>query len=123
MIPPQSTVFLATGRQTLSAFAGLEGCRLLCRVVDPPDTAFPFENGQYLIGRPPFSVEEECALFTREKIDYLVVKNAGGTGGRAKLVAAREMGIPVVMISRPQQPPGDKAATVGEAMDWIRGLA
>ncbi|MEP2781065.1 MAG: cobalt-precorrin-6A reductase [Pseudoruegeria sp.] len=113
-----SRVFLAVGRQTLTEFSSLTGSHLICRQIDAPETQFPFPNGEFLVGRPPFSVEDEAALFQRLQIDWLVVKNAGGAASKTKLTAARQLGIPVLMLERPLQPVGDKVKTVGEAMAW-----
>ena len=71
-IPIGATVFLATGRQTLGQFSNLQGRRLICRQIDPPDGPFPFENGEFLVGRPPFSIAEEVELFARLGVDWLV---------------------------------------------------
>ncbi|MEO0905881.1 MAG: precorrin-6A/cobalt-precorrin-6A reductase, partial [Pseudomonadota bacterium] len=57
-IPRGSVVFLGTGRQTLARFANLQGCEVICRQIDPPTEPFPFAGGRYLVGRPPFSVED-----------------------------------------------------------------
>jgi len=121
-IAPGSTVFLATGRQTLDRFANLSNCRLICRQIDPPDRPFPFPNGEFLVGRPPFSIAEETELFKKLAVDWLVVKNAGGEAPRSKLIAARELGIKVAMINRPSQPVGPKVTTVAEALAWIEAL-
>jgi len=122
-IPPGSTVFLATGRKTLPYFANLTGRKLICRQIDPPDGAFPFENGRFLVGRPPFSLAEEVSLFKNLHIDWLVVKNAGGTASRSKLDAARELKIPVAMVQRPAPTGGAQVETVEQALNWVRGLA
>jgi precorrin-6A/cobalt-precorrin-6A reductase len=116
------TVFLATGRQTLERFRNLSGRRLICRQIDPPTGPFPFPNGEFLVGRPPFSVEQEVALFSRLGVDWLVVKNAGGTASRSKLDAARELAISVAMIERPKPLACEQVETVGQAMAWVRGL-
>lgn len=121
-IAPGATVFLATGRQTLHRFANLSTCRLICRQIDPPDRDFPFPNGAFLLGRPPLSVEEETELFRRLGIDWLIVKNAGGAAPRSKLIAARELGIKVAMITRPPQPDAPRVATVEDALAWIEKL-
>ncbi|MEM1374087.1 MAG: cobalt-precorrin-6A reductase [Pseudomonadota bacterium] len=118
-IPEGARVFLATGRQTLDRFAGLAGRYLICRQIDPPERAFPFPNGEFLVGRPPFSVADEVALFRKLRIDWLVVKNAGGRMSATKLTAARQLGLPVAMIARPPQPPGERARTVEEAVAWL----
>ncbi len=121
-IPPDATVFLGTGRQTLDRFANLVGRHVICRQIDPPDGPFPFAGGEFLVGRPPFSVEDEVALFSRLGVDWLVVKNAGGVASRTKLTAARQLGIPVLMIARP--PLGDwrRVESVAAALDWARSL-
>ncbi|OSP54283.1 cobalt-precorrin-6A reductase [Pseudoruegeria sp. SK021] len=115
-----ATVFLATGRQTLAHFAALSDCRLYCRQIDAPEVPFPFANGAFLIGRPPFSVPDEAALFSRLKIDWLVVKNAGGQPSRSKLDAARQIGLPVLMIARPSATGAPEVETVAAALQWLR---
>lgn len=122
LIPEEATVFLGTGRQTLERFANLTGRRVICRQIDPPEGPFPFPGGEFLIGRPPFSVEDEVALFDRLGVDWLVVKNAGGAASGTKLTAARQLGIPVLMIARP--PVGDwpTVATVDDALHWVLAL-
>lgn len=114
------TVFLGTGRQTLDRFANLKGCRVICRQIDPPTGPFPFAGGEFLVGRPPFPVADEVDLFQRLKVDWLIVKNAGGARSATKLTAARQLGIPVLMIRRPAMPAGDKANTIGAALAWVR---
>jgi precorrin-6A/cobalt-precorrin-6A reductase len=121
-IPPAATVFLATGRQSLARFENLADRRLICRQIDPPEAPFPYPNGSFLIGRPPFSEPTELALFKRLGIDWLVVKNAGGLASGTKLVAARALGIRVAMIARPTPPVCTQVQTAAQAMDWVRRL-
>ena len=121
LIPPGRTVFLGTGRQTLEKFRNLEGRRVICRQIDPPTAPFPFEGGEFLIGRPPFSVAHERDLFAALGIDWIVVKNAGGEASRTKLTAAQDLGIPVLMIRRPAPPAGAAITdSVAAAIDWAR---
>lgn len=119
-IPEGARVFLATGRRGLDAFADLSRASLFCRRTDGRDERFPYPNGLYVHGRPPFSVAQEVSTFSRLGIDWLVARNSGGTASRAKLEAARELGIKVAMIRRPPQPSGPKVETVAEAMAWVR---
>lgn len=121
-VPTGSTVFLATGRQTLDRFAALEGCRVLCRQIDPPTAPFPFAGGEFIISRPPFTVDREIELFAALGVDWLVVKNAGGTESRTKLVAARHLRIPVLLLRRPPMPDAPRVTTVQAALDWVRAL-
>ncbi|WP_120501101.1 cobalt-precorrin-6A reductase [Roseovarius sp. EL26] len=118
-----SVVFLATGRQTLTRFENLSDCRLICRQIDPPDGPFPFKNGEFRIGRPPFSVEEEINLFKDLRVNWLVVKNAGGQASYSKLEAARELDIKVAIIRRPALLPGATIVqTVEAALSWVADL-
>ena len=117
-----STVFLATGRQTLDRFKGLQESALYVRQIDSAPGEFPFPRGGWVVGRAPFPVEDEIALFERLGIDWLVVRNAGGEASRSKLDAARELGIRVAMIRRPPQPEGLTVETVAAAVDWVRRL-
>ncbi|MEL6684724.1 MAG: cobalt-precorrin-6A reductase [Pseudomonadota bacterium] len=121
-IPPGSVVFLGTGRQTLARFANLQGCEVICRQIDPPTGPFPFAGGRYLVGRPPFSVEDELALFQDLGVDFLVVKNAGGAPSRTKLTAARALRLPVLMIARPPKGDWPIVETVADAIAWVRAL-
>ncbi len=121
-VPIGDVVFLATGRQTLHRFENMTGRKLICRQIDKSEGEFPFEGGEYLIGRPPFSVEEEVELFTRYKVDWLVVKNAGGKLSQSKLVAARQLQMPVLMIRRPPLLDCKQVETSQAALDWVRGL-
>ena len=119
-IPEGSRVFVATGRQTLRRYENMEGRQMICRQIDPPSGPFPLKSGYFLMGRPPFSVQSEVQLFTRLKIDWLIVKNAGGAASRSKLEAARQLNMPVAMIRRPLQPEGAKLETIAAALGWVR---
>lgn len=121
-VPEGMTVFLATGAQGLDRFANLRGRRVYCRRIDRPRKPFPFEGGEYLTGKPPFSVEDEIRLFQRLGIDWLIVKNSGGVASRSKLDAARELGMEVALLRRPPIPDAIVHTTVEEALAWVRGL-
>ncbi len=122
-ILPNARVFLATGRQTLKSFGNLQDCYLICRQIDPPETPFPFPNGEYLVGRPPFSIEDEVCLFKELRVDVIVVKNAGGDASRSKLDAAKALKMPVVMINRPPRLEADIVTSVSDAERWVANFA
>jgi len=112
------SVFLTTGRQGIGAFAHLSG-RVLVRSVDPPEEPLP-AGATLLLGRGPFHVADELALLREHAVDVVVTKDSGGGMTDAKLTAARELGIPVVLVRRPPLPDGvDVAATVEEAVAWL----
>ncbi len=121
-VPEGATVFLGTGPQGLGRFANLTGRRVICRRIDPPRAPFPFPGGEFLVGRPPFSLADETRLFRRLGVDWLVVKNSGGDASRSKLDAARALGIRVALMRRPAQPDAPRFETVEAALDWVRGL-
>jgi precorrin-6A/cobalt-precorrin-6A reductase len=110
-------VFLTTGRRDLAAFAGLGGW-FLVRSVDPPEPPLP-GRVEVLLDRGPFTVEGELALMRRHRIDVLVTKDSGGAMTAAKLVAARELGIPVVLVDRPAAPDAHTVSTVDDALAWL----
>jgi precorrin-6A/cobalt-precorrin-6A reductase len=113
------SVFLSTGRKSLGAFAGLTA-RCLVRSVDPPEPPLPARTTAVL-ARGPFTVEEELALLREHEVDVVVTKDSGGAMTAAKLAAARDLGVPVVLVRRPPLPPGvPVVATVEEALDWVR---
>ncbi|MCV6596031.1 MAG: cobalt-precorrin-6A reductase [Mangrovicoccus sp.] len=119
-IPPGAVVFLATGGQSVGEYAGLDHATVLIRVIDVPEGDFPFTRGKFLQGRPPYDAEAETALFLREAVTHLICKNAGGAAGQAKLMAARALGVPVVMIARPEGPKDRALETVEAACAWVR---
>lgn len=110
-------VFLAIGKQTLAAFAG-QNHHYLLRLVDPPETR-PLPDCTVILDRGPFTVANDLALLTAHKITHVVAKNAGGTGAAAKLIAARQLGLPVILIDRPAVPARRVVANVDQVMDWL----
>jgi precorrin-6A/cobalt-precorrin-6A reductase len=71
-----------------------------------------------LLDRGPFTVAGELALLTEHHIDVLVSKDSGGT--TAKLDAARELELPVVLVDRPPLPSATETApTVAAAIAWL----
>jgi precorrin-6A/cobalt-precorrin-6A reductase len=111
------SVFLAIGRQEAGAFAGLPH-RWLLRVVDAGPTPLP--GAEVVVARGPFDVEGDLALMQAHGVQVVVAKNAGGTGARAKLEAARALGLPVVMVARPPVPPRDTVESAEAAMRWLQ---
>ncbi|MGB7712130.1 MAG: cobalt-precorrin-6A reductase [Microcoleus sp.] len=112
-------VFLTIGRQELAAFAGLESIWCLMRAIDPPALNTPVPKGKLLLDRGPFTLENERQLLREYQIDTIVSKNSGGDATYAKIVAAREQGIPVVMVQRPPIPDVEQVADVAGAFSWL----
>jgi precorrin-6A/cobalt-precorrin-6A reductase len=115
---PDGRVLLTTGRQGVGVFAGLPQ-RFWLRAVEPPAPLERPGRCELLLERGPFTLDSERSLLRRLAIDVLVTKNSGGPMTAAKLTAARELGLPVVIIDRPPLPPGvDVAADVPTAVTW-----
>jgi precorrin-6A/cobalt-precorrin-6A reductase len=115
-------VFLTTGRQGLAAFAGLDRLWFLARTVDPPDPPLPARL-ELVLDRGPYTVDGELALLRAHRIDVLVTKDSGGDQTAAKLTAARQLGIPVVVVARTPAPAAPTVSTVDEAVAWVLAVA
>ena len=84
---------------------------------EPIPPALP--NVTYVIGQGPFSVADEISTLRAHRIDVLVAKNSGGIASRTKLDAARELGLPVILVERPEQVQATTLTTVAEALEWV----
>lgn len=115
---PGDRVFLTTGRQDIGVFAGCPQY-FLARSVEPPEPPLP-QRLHVLLDRGPFTVDGEVALMREHAVDVLVTKDSGGDQTSAKLVAARRLGLPVVVVRRPPAPAAPTVETVDAAVDWIR---
>ncbi|MFI1395682.1 cobalt-precorrin-6A reductase [Streptomyces sp. NPDC020681] len=98
-------VFLTTGRLGLAAFADLGQLRFLVRSVEAPGPPLP-RHTSVILERGPFTVDGERELLRTHRIDVLVTKDSGGPATAAKLTAARELSVPVVVVRRPPAPDG-----------------
>jgi precorrin-6A/cobalt-precorrin-6A reductase len=117
-----SRVFLTTGRSGVGPFTSSHAWFLI-RVVTPPDAVVLPRNHEVLLSRGPYGYADERALLRDNRIDVLVTKNSGGELTEAKLKAAADLGIAIVMIDRPPLPAGvDAVGTVDEAVAWVAGL-
>ena len=114
-----SRVFLAIGKQQLDLFATKPQHHYLLRLVDAPAAPLPLPNTTVILARGPFDVAGDTALMRDHAITHVVAKNAGGTGARAKLDAARALGLPVIMADRPRLPQVATASTMAGVMDWL----
>ena len=111
-------VFLAVGRMHLEVFAAQSQHNYLLRLVDEPD-GLPLPNAHVVVARGPFTESGDRALMQRHGTQLVVSRNAGGTGARAKLDAARALGLPVLMIDRPVLPQRTELSSVAEVLDWL----
>jgi len=112
-------VFLTVGRQELSAFAHLQDIWFLMRMIDPPVAGVLVPPGVILCDRGPFTLPQEKNILIQHNIDTLVSKNSGGDATYAKIVAARELGVQVVMVNRPAVTGGEQVTDTDAAVAWL----
>lgn len=112
-------IFLTVGRQELAAFAHLKEMWFIMRMIDPPAADAVVPPGIVLCDRGPFTLHNERQILIHHNIDAIVSKNSGGDATYAKIIAARELGLKVVMVNRPATPPGEQVADVDGALAWL----
>ncbi len=113
-------VFLTVGQKDLAPFAVAPWHSYVVRSVDPPPPETLPPQAEVITARGPFAEPDERRLLVERRIEVLVTKNSGGEATRPKLAAARALGLPVVMVARPDPPPGvERVATAAEAVAWL----
>lgn len=121
LLPEHARAFVTIGRNEIRTFLSREDVSGLARMIEPPEISLP-PRWTLLLDRPPFTVAHERLLMTDHAITWLVTKNAGGSATEAKLVAARKLRIPVIMVERPVKPPAQSFATASELASSVRRL-
>jgi len=109
-------VFLPLGQKELIKFEAVPRHRYLIRAVESFDPPLNLPKASYIKARPPFDKASERELLTRHNIDVMIVKNSGGNASYAKIVAARDLGIEVIVLSRPFVPAIDHARNVADVV-------
>jgi precorrin-6A/cobalt-precorrin-6A reductase len=112
-------VFLSLGRLDLHAFAPAPQHHYVARTIDPPQQQELPPDIRFLQARGPFAQADEIRLLRDEKIEVVVSKNSGGSATYAKIEAARELGLPVVMIARPDKAAGHVVLSAEQAVAWL----
>lgn len=118
---PPRRIMLAIGRMHLAEFAVRPQHHYLLRLVDEPAEPPPLPDHTVIVDRGPFIAAGDRQLMQTHRVGLVVSKNAGGDGARSKLIAARTLGLPVLMIDRPALPPRTEVTTVQEVLAWIGG--
>ena len=111
-------VFLAIGRQHIAPFATKSQHAYTLRFVDPPEAPLPFP-ADVIVSRGPFTLDGELEMLRTRGVMWIVARNSGGDGARAKIDAARTLGLPVIMIARPELPERQRVESVAEIMQWL----
>ena len=112
-------VFLTTGRLELAAFRAAPQHQYLVRTIDLPETDDLPSHHRVILARGPFAVADEIALMRETRAEVLVSKNSGGAASFGKIAAARDLGLPVVMIERPPGGAGAMFTALADVLGWI----
>lgn len=112
-------VFLAIGRQEIGPFRQAPQHHYLVRSVEPIDPPLKVPRAAYIVARGPFSEDDDRLLLGAHRIDAVVAKNSGGSATYGKIVAARALGIEVIMLRRPVLPEVPSVASVAECVGWL----
>jgi len=110
--------FLTTGRQSLEAFLPWANRPVLVRVVDPPDWPLP-PPWTVIRSRGPYDFATERQLMLDFAVGALLTKDSGGEHTAAKLDAAADLGIPVVVIARPPTGNAPTVTSVAAVLPWL----
>jgi precorrin-6A/cobalt-precorrin-6A reductase len=111
--------FLTSGRQSLNAFQRWVDRPVLARVVDLPEIPLP-PNWTVLTSRGPYSYAGERQTMIDHSVELLITKDSGGSYTAAKLDAAHDLDIEVVIIARPRRPTTARVESIAQAMTWLR---
>ncbi len=121
LLPASAKVLLTLGRKEVSLFFDRKDLSGLARMIEPPQIAVPM-SFKLVLQRPPFSLEEELSLLRANNVQYLLCKNSGGARAE-KLDAARNLGIPVILVQRPKKPLVPSVDSVDQALALLLGRA
>ena len=121
-LPAGAIALITTGHEGLDAFLDRNDCTLLVRLIEAPEQPMP-RHVRLILGRPPYSLEQERGLLQREAVTHLVSKNSGGEQTRAKLAAAQALGVAVLMVERPAYGPAVEAGTLDDAIAALHPAA
>jgi precorrin-6A/cobalt-precorrin-6A reductase len=113
-IPHDARVFLTTGHHELGQLEDHPAFFVVRALTRPPTLP---RRHHLVLAKGPFSLENELDLIDTHRLDLLVTKDSGGPD--AKLRAANQRRLPVILIRRPHKPPAPTATTVDEALRWL----
>ncbi|MFC3123565.1 cobalt-precorrin-6A reductase [Pseudoroseomonas globiformis] len=122
--PVPRRAFLAVGRKDLAPFAASPWHDYLIRSIDAPPAELLPPRAALITATGPFALEDERRLLWERRIEIVVAKNSGGDATFAKLQAASELGIGVILLARPEGPP--QIRTVPDArgaLAWLHDLS
>ena len=113
----------AIGRQHIAPFAAKPQHAYTLRFIDAAETLPPLKNADLIVSRGPFTLAGELEMMRARGIEWIVARNSGGAGARAKIDAAQELRLPVIMIKRPDLPERQRTENIEDVMRWLGHVA
>ena len=125
-LPPKARPFLAGGSRAVTAFVSRPDLWLLARGLKFDNDLKKYNYLSLINDFPKTQIEEEKALLTEYEISHICAKNAGGRWSFAKIEAARQLGLPVWFLARPDCQKGHQhyqiCHSLGEVSAVIKAL-
>ena len=118
-LPTNSRPFFAIGKKHAHKLHFRDDVFSIIRMIEAPDSSFGLSHGELILGRPTKNWEAECDLFKNKEITHLVLRNSGGEVGFAKIKAARNLNISIIMIKRPPIPAGTVITELEDLREWL----
>ena len=117
--PVSRRVLLTAGLKDLTPFAATPWHDYIVRSIEQPPPGLLPPSALFVAARGPFEIAGERRLLIEHRIEVIVTKNSGGGATEAKLQAARELRLPVVMLARPPVPQAEIVLAAGAALAWL----
>jgi precorrin-6A/cobalt-precorrin-6A reductase len=112
-------IFVALGRNELAPLLRAPQHEYLIRSVDPVDPPLALPQASYITARGPFEESDERVLLEQHRIVAIIAKNSGGPASYGKIAAARALGLPVILLRRPELPQVPAVETVEDVIAWL----
>ena len=112
-------IFLAIGRKNLDTYKEFSQNFFLLRFLESNTNNNFFQNQKCIISRGPFTVDDDLRILSRYRIEMIISKNSGGDGAYSKIIAARRLKIPIIIISRPKGVKTKKIYNFNSVMSWL----
>lgn len=123
-------IFLTTGSRNLADFlnqGAIRGKRVIARVLPDPEVMLRCQSlgllpRDIIAMQGPFSYEMNKVMFGEYGAQVVITKDAGVIGGTdTKIAAAQDLGIPVVVVCRPEVEYNCVATNYAEVKQKLKG--
>jgi precorrin-6A/cobalt-precorrin-6A reductase len=101
-LPKISRTFLSLGKQNIDLFSNLKKHWFLIRTIDKIKLDIFRSSHKYIYGKGPFTLLDELLIMKNNRIDCIITRNSGGDDTYAKILAARYLKKPVIVIRKPK---------------------